>query len=91
MNKYSLGQDSFRITRFSPANIHSTTAPYSSHEDEQFALPFADSIDVAKDNNKSGASLRSSLFRDVTQCRLVVTDVSGQPIDPMYKGRMPDP
>jgi hypothetical protein len=31
--------------------------------------------------------LRSSLFLDVTLRRLVVTDVSGQPINPIFKGQ----
>jgi hypothetical protein len=31
--------------------------------------------------------MRHSLFRDVTQRRLVVTDVSVQPIGPIFKGQ----
>jgi hypothetical protein len=31
--------------------------------------------------------MRSSLFWDVTRRRLVVTDVSGQPIDPIFKAQ----
>jgi hypothetical protein len=31
--------------------------------------------------------MRSSLFWDITQSRLVVTDISGQHIDPILKGQ----
>jgi hypothetical protein len=32
--------------------------------------------------------LRSALFSDITQCRVLsFTDVSGQPIDPIFKGQ----
>ena len=31
--------------------------------------------------------MSSSLFRDITQHRLVVTDVSGQPIGPIFNGK----
>jgi hypothetical protein len=31
--------------------------------------------------------MRSSLFWDVTERGLVVTNVSGQPIDPIFKGQ----
>jgi len=31
--------------------------------------------------------MRSLLFWDVTQCTLAVIDVSGQPVDPIFKGR----
>jgi hypothetical protein len=31
---------------------------------------------------------RSALFWDVTQCRLIVTNISGQPINPIFKGQL---
>jgi hypothetical protein len=32
--------------------------------------------------------MRSSLFWDVTQHKLVVTDVSGQPVGPVFRGQV---
>jgi hypothetical protein len=37
---------------------------------------------------KSEYKLRSSLFWNVTQCRLLVADVLGKPVGPILKGQV---
>jgi len=54
--------------------------------EQYIRLKFINPLKFAKFQASSMVYMRSSLSWEDTQCRLVVTDISGKPISPIFKG-----
>jgi hypothetical protein len=74
------------VHRMNHCNLYDLiTLPQEIHK--QVAMCSCDYKDSASFQASVAASMRNSLFSDVTQRKLVVIDVSAQPICPIFKGQ----